>query len=111
MSFEDAAPMMCAGITVFAPMVRHGLRPTDRVGVLGIGALGHLAIQFAAKMGCEVVAFSGSESKREEAMRFGANEFVVMPRGSAQTITMEGKLLNHLFVTSSALPQSEGWKP
>jgi len=111
MSLEDAAPMMCAGITVFAPMARHGLQPTDRVGVVGIGALGHLAIQFAAKMGCEVVAFSGSESKREEAMQFGASEFVLTPRGSAEKIMMKGKLVNHLFVTSSTLPRSEGWKP
>ena len=79
------------------------MKPTDRVGVLGIGALGHLAIQFAAKMGCDVVAFSGSESKREEAMQFVASEFVIIPRGSAQKITMKGKLLDHLFITSSAL--------
>jgi D-arabinose 1-dehydrogenase-like Zn-dependent alcohol dehydrogenase len=64
MSTEDAAPMMCAGMTVFTPLVRYGVKPTDRVGVVGIGALGHLAIQFASKMGCDVVAFSSTASKR-----------------------------------------------
>lgn len=72
---EYAGPMMCGGVTVWGALSFYHVRPSDRVGVVGIGGLGHLAIQFAAKMGCEVIAFSGTESKREEAMKFGATEF------------------------------------
>ncbi|KAG2111871.1 hypothetical protein BD769DRAFT_1690171 [Suillus cothurnatus] len=58
---SDVAPLMCAGATVFNAMYLYNVRPTDRVGIVGVGGLGHIAIQFAAKMGCEVVVFSGSE--------------------------------------------------
>ncbi|KAL1696168.1 chaperonin 10-like protein [Schizophyllum commune] len=74
-SLEDAAPMMCAGATVFEALTRYGVKSTDRVGVIGVGGLGHLAIQFAAKMGCEVVVFSSTDNKREEALAMGATEF------------------------------------
>ncbi|KAJ3785426.1 chaperonin 10-like protein [Lentinula aff. detonsa] len=74
MSSEDAAPLMCGGSTVWTPLVNH-VKPYHRVGIVGIGGLGHLAIQFAAKMGVEVVVFSATESKRDEALRLGAKEF------------------------------------
>ncbi|KAI9649123.1 hypothetical protein NHQ30_001690 [Ciborinia camelliae] len=102
MSLSTAAPLMCAGIAVWAPLVRYGLKTTDRVGVVGIGALGHLAIQFASKMGCDVVAFSGSEDKREEALALGAKEFVVT-KGD-EPIDLKGPKINHLLVTGSRLP-------
>jgi D-arabinose 1-dehydrogenase-like Zn-dependent alcohol dehydrogenase len=54
-----------------------GIKATERVGIIGIGGLGHLAMQFAKKMGCEVVAISTSDRKKEEAMQLGAGEFVV----------------------------------
>ena len=76
MSSEDAAPLQCAGATVYSALVNN-IKHGDRVGILGIGGLGHLAIQFASKMGAEVVVFSTSTSKEEEAKRFGANEFVL----------------------------------
>jgi uncharacterized zinc-type alcohol dehydrogenase-like protein len=69
---EDAGPLLCAGVTVYAPLARFG-SPTHRVGVLGIGGLGHLAIQFAAAFGCEVTALTSSAGKLEEARRFGAS--------------------------------------
>lgn len=71
-----AGPMMCGGITVFTPMVEFGVRPGMKVGVVGIGGLGHLALQFARAMGCEVTAFSRSRDKEEEARSFGAHEYV-----------------------------------
>jgi alcohol/geraniol dehydrogenase (NADP+) len=71
-----AGPMLCAGVTVFAPFLRHGVTPTDRVGIVGIGGLGHLAIQFARAWGCEVTAISSSASKRDEAHEFGADHFI-----------------------------------
>ena len=72
---QDAAPLLCAGVTVFAPLARYA-RSSARVGVMGVGGLGHLALQYARAMGCDVTAFSSSSSKKDEATRFGANEFV-----------------------------------
>jgi D-arabinose 1-dehydrogenase-like Zn-dependent alcohol dehydrogenase len=66
---------MCAGQTVWLPFARTDIRPWHTVGIVGMGGLGHLAIQFAAKMGCEVIVFSGSDSKKAEAMRLGASAF------------------------------------
>lgn len=72
---EHAAPLMCGGATVYNALSDFGVRPAHRVGIMGIGGLGHLAIQFAAKMGCQVVVFSSTESKKAEALSLGATEF------------------------------------
>ncbi|KAM0249166.1 hypothetical protein ACHAQJ_009173 [Trichoderma viride] len=96
-----AAPLMCGGATVWSPFSIYGIRPTDRVGIVGIGGLGHLAIQFAAKMGCQVVVFSSSESKREDAMKLGATEYHVLTSDSP----LEGiKQVNHMLLCGSAQP-------
>lgn len=71
-----AGPLFCGGITVFNPIVQMGVKPTDRVGVVGIGGLGHLAIQFLAKWGCHVTAFTSSDSKAQEAIDLGAHAIV-----------------------------------
>ena len=73
---ENAAPLLCAGITVYNPLRSHGINPASRVGVVGIGGLGHLAIQFARVFGAEVTAFSTSPSKQAEAEALGAHHFV-----------------------------------
>ncbi|KAA0113950.1 NAD(P)-dependent alcohol dehydrogenase [Mycolicibacterium sp. P9-22] len=73
---EHAGPLLCAGATVFTPMLRYGVRPTDRVAVVGIGGLGHLALQFSAKWGCAVTAISSSRKKEAQARRFGATAFI-----------------------------------
>jgi uncharacterized zinc-type alcohol dehydrogenase-like protein len=67
---------LCAGITVYNPLRAHGVNPSSRVGVVGIGGLGHLAIQFARVFGAEVTAFSTSAGKEEEAKALGAHHFV-----------------------------------
>ena len=72
-----AAPLLCAGVTVFSPFSRHGVGPGVRVGVLGIGGLGHLALQFAAKFGAAVTALSSSAAKGEDARHFGAADFLL----------------------------------
>ncbi|ETK73721.1 hypothetical protein F441_19784 [Phytophthora nicotianae CJ01A1] len=72
---EEAAPLLCAGVTVFAPLRREGVTPGDRVGVIGIGGLGHLAIQFIRAMGGVPVAFSRSPNKEKEVRALGAEEF------------------------------------
>jgi uncharacterized zinc-type alcohol dehydrogenase-like protein len=68
-----AGPLLCGGVTVFAPFLIHNVRSTARVGIIGIGGLGHMALQFANKWGCEVHAFTTSDSKEEEARKLGAH--------------------------------------
>ncbi|CDZ76590.1 NADP-dependent alcohol dehydrogenase C 2 [Legionella massiliensis] len=72
----DAGPLLCGGITVFNPIVQFDVRPTHRVGVIGIGGLGHMALQFLNKWGCEVTAFSSTASKEAEAKKMGAHYVV-----------------------------------
>jgi alcohol/geraniol dehydrogenase (NADP+) len=69
-------PLLCGGITVFNPLVQFGVRPTDRTGVVGVGGLGHMALQFLNKWGCEVTAFTSNDSKREAAKKLGAHQTV-----------------------------------
>ena len=73
---EQAAPLLCGGITVYNPLRTHGINPSSRVGVVGIGGLGHLAIQFARVFGAQVTAFSTSAAKEDEARALGAHNFV-----------------------------------
>jgi alcohol/geraniol dehydrogenase (NADP+) len=80
----SAGPLFCGGITVFNPLVQHSLKPTARAGVVGIGGLGHLGLQFLRKWGCEVIAFSSNPSKREEALKFGAHQVVDSRTASEQ---------------------------
>ncbi|WP_234426491.1 alcohol dehydrogenase catalytic domain-containing protein [Streptomyces niger] len=82
---EQAGPLLCAGATVFSAIVRHDVRPTDRVAVVGVGGLGHLAIQFLAKWGCHVTAVSRSAEKADDARRFGAHAVVTPPTTGSRT--------------------------
>ena len=86
-----AGPLFCGGITVFNPIVQYGVQPTDRVGVVGIGGLGHMALKFLNAWGCEVTAFTSSESKREEARQLGAHH-VVNSRDDADLKRIAGSL-------------------
>lgn len=71
---ESAGPLLCGGITVFNPLVQFDVKSTDRVAVIGIGGLGHIALQFLNAWGCEVTAFTSSDSKKEEALKLGAHK-------------------------------------
>ncbi|WP_411847478.1 NAD(P)-dependent alcohol dehydrogenase [Roseibacillus persicicus] len=73
---EAAGPLFCGGITVFNPIVQNNISPMDRVAVVGIGGLGHMALQFLNKWGCEVTAFSTSPDKEDQARELGAHHFV-----------------------------------
>ncbi len=84
-----AGPLFCGGITVFNPIVQFGIKPTDRVGVIGIGGLGHMALKFLHAWGCDVVAFTSSDSKRDEARQLGANS-VVNSRNPAEMEKLAG---------------------
>lgn len=71
-----SGPLFCGGITVFNPIVQLDINPTDRVGVIGIGGLGHMALRFLHAWGCDVTAFSSSPDKEAEARELGANHFI-----------------------------------
>lgn len=73
LDLAKAGPLLCGGVTVFAPFLVHNISPTARVGIIGIGGLGHMALQFANKWGCEVHAFTTSDSKEAEARSLGAH--------------------------------------
>jgi len=73
---EYAAPLLCAGQTVFTPLHKYGITKGHRIGVVGIGGLGHLAIKFASKMGAEVYAFSSSKEKESDVKGFGATALI-----------------------------------
>lgn len=73
---ENAAPLLCGGATVYSPFVGYNVKARDRVAIVGVGGLGHLAVQFANAMGCDVTAISHSADKKEEAYSLGAHHFV-----------------------------------
>lgn len=80
---STAGPLFCGGITVFNPLVQFDIKPTSKVGVIGIGGLGHLALQFLNAWGCEVTAFTSSEKKKVEALELGAHHTLDSRDGKA----------------------------
>jgi len=87
----SAGPLLCGGITVLKPFLAYDIKPTARVGVVGIGGLGHMAIKFATAWGCEVTAFTSTAAKADEARGFGANH-VVASRDSDAIKAIAGTL-------------------
>lgn len=77
-SFEEAAPLLCAGITTYSPLMQANFKVGDKVGVAGIGGLGHLAIKLAVSKGAEVYAFTTSPDKVKDILAFGAKEAIVV---------------------------------
>jgi uncharacterized zinc-type alcohol dehydrogenase-like protein len=77
LDLAGAAPLLCAGITTYSPMHRWGVTKGKKVGVVGLGGLGHMAVKFANAFGAHVVVFSTSEGKKEDGLRLGADEVVV----------------------------------
>ena len=71
------APLLCAGITTYSPLKRFNARPGQKVGVVGLGGLGHMGVKLAVSMGAEVTVFSTSPSKQADAVKLGAHHFVV----------------------------------
>jgi len=95
-----AGPLFCAGSTVFNPLLEFDVKPTDRVGVVGIGGLGHLALQFLNAWGCEVTAFTSTENKQDEAKRLGAHKIIASTDSNA--INAIAGTLDLLLVTAGA---------
>ena len=77
LTLAGAAPLLCAGITTYSPMHRWGVTKDKKVGVVGLGGLGHMGVKFAHALGAHVVAFTTSPKKKEDALRLGAHEVVV----------------------------------
>jgi len=85
------APLLCAGITTYSPLAHWKVGPGSKVGVVGLGGLGHMAVKIAKAMGAYVVLFTTSENKREDALRLGASE-VVVSRDPGQMAAQAAKL-------------------
>jgi len=94
---EGAASLFCAGITVFSPMLKYGVGKGTRIGVIGIGGLGHLALQWGRAFGAYTIAISHSPSKEKEALELGANEVIY----SAEHIQQHRKSLNFIICTAN----------
>ena len=91
LDIASAGPLLCGGITVLKPFLAYDIKPPSRVGVVGIGGLGHMAIKFAAAWGCEVTAFTSTAAKADEARGFGAHQ-VVASRDSEAIAAIAGSL-------------------
>src|SRR5437868_11186679 len=83
LDLAGAAPLLCAGITTYSPMRHWGVTKGKKVGVVGLGGLGHMAVKFAHALGAHVVVFTTSPNKKEDALRLGADE-VVMSRNAGE---------------------------
>jgi uncharacterized zinc-type alcohol dehydrogenase-like protein len=99
---SKAGPLLCGGITVFNPIVLSNVKPTDSVGVIGIGGLGHLAIKFLKHWGCEVIAFSSNPDKKQDILNMGASK-VVNSRSKDELKKIKGKLNFILNTTNVTL--------
>jgi len=85
LDMAGAAPLLCAGITTYSPLRQFNCKKGDRVAVVGLGGLGHMAVKFAASMGAEVTVLSTSRSKEADAQRLGARGFAVTKEAGAFT--------------------------
>ena len=114
LSWEDAAPIFCAGYTIMSGYRNARPKPGDRVAVIGIGGLGHLALQTAKAMGHEVIAITGSKNKREEAKQFGADDVVVVNDHAGKELLDAGGA-DIVLSTSNSMKQNseiiEGLRP
>jgi alcohol dehydrogenase (NADP+) len=81
LNLAGTAPLLCAGITTYSPMHHWGVTKGKKVGVVGLGGLGHMAVKFAHALGAHVVVFTTSPNKKEDAIRLGADEVVVSRNG------------------------------
>ncbi|WRT65875.1 uncharacterized protein IL334_002826 [Kwoniella shivajii] len=102
----DAASMLCAGITTFSPLVRNGAGPGKKVGVVGLGGLGHYAVLFGTALGAEVTVFSRSDAKKEDALKMGAKRFIATTEGFEKDLQFEFDLII-VTASSSKLPINE----
>jgi len=77
LDFAGTAPLLCAGITLYSPLQHWGAKAGTRVGIIGLGGLGHMGVKFSHALGAETTVFSHSPDKRDDALRLGADHFVI----------------------------------
>jgi uncharacterized zinc-type alcohol dehydrogenase-like protein len=99
---SKAGPLFCGGITVFNPIILANVKPTDTVGVIGIGGLGHMALKFLKHWGCEVIAFSSNPDKKDEILSMGASK-VINSRDPEALKSIKGRLNFILNTTNVSL--------
>lgn len=99
LNFAEAGPMLCGGVTVFSPLAMYA-KPTQRVGIIGIGGLGHMGVKFAAAYGCDVTAFTSRGSNVDEVKSFRANQVVLS--GDATAIKKLAGSMDLLISTVNA---------
>ncbi|KAB2575631.1 putative nadp-dependent alcohol dehydrogenase protein [Lasiodiplodia theobromae] len=103
---ENAAPLMCAGASTFEALTAAETRSSDRVGVVGVGGLGHMAIMFARAWGCGVTAFSNDEGKKDDARELGADEFFTLDSLRSGR-PASASPVNVLLLCSNGIPELE----
>jgi D-arabinose 1-dehydrogenase-like Zn-dependent alcohol dehydrogenase len=108
LSFEEAAPLMCAGVTTYNALRHSGARAGDLVAVLGVGGLGHLGVQFAAKMGFETIAIARGEEKRALALELGAVDYI---DSKAENVTAKLNARGGARVVLSTVTSSSAMSP
>lgn len=97
-SFEEAAPLLCAGITTYSPLMKADFKIGDKVGVAGIGGLGHLAVKIAVSKGAEVYAFTTTADKVEDIKSWGVKEVIVVDE-EYKSMQAYGKTLDYMICT------------
>ncbi|CED82659.1 Alcohol dehydrogenase, class V [Phaffia rhodozyma] len=104
---KHAAPLMCAGLTVYSPLVRNGCGPGKKVGIVGIGGLGHIALQFAAALGAEVYALTHSLKKKDDILKMGVadEEHIIVTNGEEN---FQDKFYHQLDLILSTVDNTEG---
>ncbi len=110
--YEKIAPLLCAGITTYSPLKRVGLKKGHKLGVIGLGGLGHMAVKFGKAMGAEVTVFSTSANKKDDAKKLGAKHFV-LSTDADQMSSLQGKydfLLNTVAAKHDFAPYMETLK-
>lgn len=100
---EHAAPLMCAGASVYEALDAAGTKPHHRIGVVGVGGLGHMAVLFGRAMGCGVTAISSDNGKRDDAFALGVDDFLDLKALSEQP-PQGGKKIDVLLITSNVVP-------
>ncbi|RDW94628.1 zinc-binding alcohol dehydrogenase [Coleophoma crateriformis] len=107
---DVAAPMLCGGITAFSPLTQHNAGPNTRVGIIGVGGLGHFGIMGAKALGCKsIVAISRTSSKKEDAMKMGATGFIATSEEADWATKYAGTLDLIVSTVSSANMPIQGY--
>jgi len=101
LSTEGAAPLLCAGVTTYTPLARYNYGPGHKIGVIGIGGLGHMAIKWAKALGCEVTALSHSAKKEDDAKKLGADHFLYY--GDKEKLKSASRSLDAILNTASSV--------